>query len=62
MEKYDINKKPWHSKKWWMAVIGIVIPLVNHFFGMGLNPIEISAVLAPIIAYLLGQSYVDSKH
>ena len=62
MEEYHINKPPWQSKKWWMAMIAIVVPVLNHTFGLGLDAGEITAIAAPVMAYILAQAYVDAQH
>ena len=61
MNSYNINKPFWQSKKWWMVVIAVMIPVLNQFFGLGLNVGEITAIAAPVVAYILGQSYVDAS-
>ncbi len=62
MKEYDINKPFWRSKKWWAAVVAALVPVLNQFFGIGLDSGEVTAIIVPAIVYILGQSYVDAKH
>ena len=49
------------SRKFWMAIIGAVIMLVNGCTELNLNATEIVAILVPIIGYILGEAWVDSR-
>ncbi len=60
--EYDVNKPFWQSKRWWLAVIAVLIPIASHALGWELDTGEIMAVITPIVVYILGQSYVDAKH
>lgn len=62
MNAYNINKPFWRSKKWWMAAIAVVIPVLNQAFGLGLDVGEITAIAAPVVAYILAQAFVDASH
>jgi len=53
------EKKFWHSKKFWAAVVGVSVPILNHFFDLGLTADVIMQVLGPIGAYILGQGLAD---
>lgn len=44
------------SRKFWFAIVGALLPVVNEAFGLKL-PLE---SLYAIIAYLFGQSAVDA--
>jgi uncharacterized membrane protein len=44
------------SKRFWMAVIGVAVPLVNDRFGLNLTDDQVWQ----IVAVLLGVSAVDS--
>ena len=59
---YNSNKPFWQSKKWWMAAIAVAIPIVNQLFALGLDVGEITAIAAPVVAYILAQAYVDAGH
>jgi len=62
INEYDVNKPFWRSKRWWLAVIAVLIPIASHALGWELDTGEIMAVITPIVVYILGQSYVDAKH
>jgi len=62
VDDYNINKPFWASKRWWMTAIAVVIPVLNHVFGLGLDAGEITAIAAPVVAYVLAQAYVDAGH
>ena len=49
------------SRKFWMAIIGAVIMLVNGITELNLNATEIAGILLPIIAYIMGEAWVDSQ-
>lgn len=55
------RKHPWKSRKWWIALIGVAVPLVNHFFNLNMSVEDITALVVPIVAYILGESYIDAK-
>ena len=49
------------SRKFWIAIIGAVIMLVNGCTELNLNATEIAGILLPIIAYIAGEAWVDSR-
>lgn len=59
---YNADKKLWESKKWWGAMIATLIPIINLIFDLGWNVDEVTRVILPLIAFILGQSWVDAKH
>jgi len=59
---YDPNKPFYRSKKWWAAAVGFAVPLVNYFFGLGVDPNVIWAVISPILVYVVSQAAVDTTH
>jgi len=58
MEK---RKAPWLSRKWWAMLIGVIIALVTHFTGLEMDTEALVAIIVPIVAYILGESYIDSR-
>jgi len=51
------------SKKFWMTVVGFVVPGANSLFGWGLVVEEIAPMVAPFAAYVVGQGMADfGKH
>jgi len=53
------EKKFWHSKKFWASVVGAAVPVLNHFFDLGLSPEVVIQTIGPIGAYILGQGLAD---
>ena len=54
-----MEKQFWHSKKFWAAVVAAGVPLLNHFFQVGLTQDVIMQIVGPIVAYILGQGLAD---
>jgi hypothetical protein len=50
-----------HEKAFWAALIGVLVPLLNHFFQFGLEVGEVMAIMLPIIALILGVSWKDAE-
>ena len=44
-----------------MAIIGAVIMLVNGCTELNLNATEIAGILLPIVTYIAGEAWVDSR-
>lgn len=55
------TKPVWQSKTVWAAVIGVIIPILNQAFGWNMNVEEVLTMVLPLIAYILGEKYKDSK-
>ena len=47
------------SRKFLMAILAAVLPIVNQEFNLGLNTDTIIAVIGGISVYILGQAHVD---
>lgn len=56
-----MKKSPWLSRKFWVGIVGFVIMLLNQVAGWDLDPAETTAILLPLIAWILGESWVDGK-
>ena len=50
-----------YEKAFWVALIGVLVPLVNHFFDLGLQVGEIVAIALPIIALILGVTWKETE-
>ncbi len=68
MQEYELSigkrspHKPWYkSKKWWMSMLALFIPVVNRVFGLDLDVAEIVTVAAPVIVYVIVEGYTDGK-
>lgn len=46
------------SKKFQAAVVGVLVVVLREYIP-GLEGIDVTAVLAPIVAYILGQGVAD---
>ena len=50
--------KPFYqSKRWYMAILAVLIPVGNRLLGWNMTETEIGMVICPVIAYVLGKSY-----
>ena len=49
------------SRKFWMAVVAALLVVANEGLGLGLPEDSIMAVAGVVIAYVLGEAYVDGK-
>jgi len=49
------------SRKFWVAAVTAVVMLVNVFTDNVLDLQQTLAVVIPVAAYLLGQSWVDAR-
>ena len=54
-----MEKKFWHSKKFWAAVFAATAPLFNHYLHLGLTPEVMMQITGPVFAYILGQGLAD---
>ncbi len=55
-----MDKKFWESKKWWAAVVAVIIPIANKMFGLNMDDAEIWAAILPIMSYIIGQGFADA--
>ena len=50
------------SRKFWMAVVGALTPIMAQFFSQEINLEQsLVATSAILISYIFGQAYVDAK-
>ena len=50
------------SRKFWVSIITALVMAIAAFTGIELDPEQILAIVLPVMAYLLGQSWVDGKN
>ncbi len=50
------------SRKFLMALASILLIVINEIAELGIPADAYWAIILPVIAYILGESYVDSKH
>jgi hypothetical protein len=54
------ERKPfWLMKKFWMAVIGASVPVINYFMGLGLEVETIALIIIPLLAFIFGEAWTD---
>jgi len=49
------------SKKFWAAVIGVTVPILNQVFKLELSVEAVLTITGPIMAFLVGQGIADAK-
>ncbi|WCK53822.1 hypothetical protein PP175_21270 [Aneurinibacillus sp. Ricciae_BoGa-3] len=49
------------SRKFWMAIVGTLIIILNQGLGLNLPTDSVMSVAGVVVAYLFGQSIVDAK-
>jgi hypothetical protein len=54
-----MEKKFYHSKKFWASAIAVTVPMSNHWFGWGMDVDSVITMMTPILAYILGQGMAD---
>ena len=61
-ENYNNSAKPFYrSKKWWMAILGVITPVLTKFTGIELSEQIQLAIITLIGVYIGGESWIDSK-
>jgi hypothetical protein len=48
------------SRKFWLAVTAILIPILNRVLGLGLDPVEVGSALAVIATVIVGIAWEDA--
>lgn len=57
------ERKHWLlSRKFWLAVVTAVTMILADNVGIDLDPEVVVAIILPVVAYILGEAYVDAKH
>jgi len=55
------ERKHWLlSRKFWLAALTATVLILQDTIGLELEPETIVAVIMPIIAFILGESYIDA--
>ena len=56
------ERKHWLlSRKFWIAVITALTMVLADTLGLELDPETVVAIILPVVAYILGESFIDSK-
>jgi len=57
-----MRRKPaWKSRKFWVCVVTLAAMLISHFSGHEIDTEELLSVILPVVAYILGEAWIDSK-
>jgi len=63
METNGEDRKHWLlSRKFWLAVVTAATMIFSDSFGLELDPETVVAIILPVVAYILGEAYVDATH
>ena len=56
------ERKHWLlSRKFWLAVVTAVTMILADNVGIDLDPEVVVAIILPVVAYILGEAYVDAN-
>lgn len=62
MTKPKPKLKPWYKqRKFILAIVAALVMVANATFDLELETEQIISILAPIIAWILGEAYVDAN-
>jgi hypothetical protein len=56
-----VQKSWFASRKFWLAVVASGVAFANAAFDLGFEVEQVGAVVLPIVAYIFGQSFVDTQ-
>jgi len=48
------------SRKFWLSVAAVLVPILNRRFDLGLDPVEVGSILAVIAAVIVGIAWEDA--
>lgn len=51
------NTPAWLDKSFWLACLGLILPIINRKFGLGLDATEVLGALAPIAVFIAGTKW-----
>lgn len=56
------KRKHWLlSRKFWLTVATAFTMILSDKIGLELDPETIVAIILPVVAYILGEAYIDAK-
>jgi hypothetical protein len=56
------ERKHWLlSRKFWLAVVTAATMILSDAIGLNLDPEVVVAIILPVVAYILGEAYVDAR-
>jgi len=47
----------WERKTFWATVVAVAVPILNKATGLNMQIEEVSAAIAPLLAFILGESW-----
>ena len=56
-----MRKPAWQSRKFWVAVGTIIATLATEIAGIDLDPESIITLVVAAAAYIIGESWVDTR-
>jgi uncharacterized membrane protein YqaE (UPF0057 family) len=57
------ERKPfWKQKKWWMAIVGVAVPVLNNIFDLGLETEAVIGIVLVVVGYIIGEAWTDATH
>lgn len=48
------------SRKFWIAMVGVAIPIGNRLFGLDMSQEEVLTAVGPLVALILGIAWEDA--
>lgn len=48
------------SRKFWVAMVGVAIPIGNRLFGLEMSQEEVLTAVGPLVALILGIAWEDA--
>jgi len=56
------RKAFWKQKKWWAGVVGVLVPILNHVFDVGLDAGTVTQIVIVIVGYVIAEAWTDATH
>lgn len=57
------GREPFYrQKKWWAGVVGVLVPILNHVFGIGMDAETVALVVVAVVGYIIGEAWTDATH
>jgi hypothetical protein len=47
----------WKSKRWYMTILAVLIPILNRALALNLSETEIAMIAGPVVAYVASKSW-----
>ena len=49
------------SRRFLLAILAVIIPVINQEFGLDLNTATVIAIIGGLASFIIGESHVDAK-